>query len=264
MKKLLAGSLLAVSSLLAGDVLAVVGGEEITKTQINNLLAAQKLDYDKLPPQYQQKILEQIITEGLLIKKAQDSGVSKTKLYKDELKKLEKQLALRVFLKQKIDSFKISNSDIKNFYNKNRDLMFKQKEQVKARHILVKTEAEAKDIISQLKSISQNKLQDKFIELAKKYSNGPTGKNGGELGWFSKDKMIPEFSKVAFSLNKGAFSFQPVKTRFGWHVIYVEDKKSGGYIPFDKIKEQIKQLLKKQKLGEYIKELKDKAHIQYK
>jgi len=89
MKKLILGSLLVASSLFAGDVLAVVNGTKITKTEVNNLLKAQKITYDQLPPQYQKQILDKIITEALLIQKAQSSGVENTKLYKEELEKLK-------------------------------------------------------------------------------------------------------------------------------------------------------------------------------
>ena len=88
MKKLILGSLLVASSLFAGDVLVVVNGTKITKTEVNNLLKAQKITYDQLPPQYQKQILDKIITEALLIQKPQNSGVENTKLYKEELDKL--------------------------------------------------------------------------------------------------------------------------------------------------------------------------------
>ena len=126
MKKILVGSLLIASSLFANDVLAVVNGENITKSEINALLAPRHITYDKLPEQYKRQILDRIITDALLIQKAENSGVEKTKTYKEELQKLKKQLALKVFLKNKIDSFKVSDAEIKAFYDKNKDMMFKQ------------------------------------------------------------------------------------------------------------------------------------------
>jgi parvulin-like peptidyl-prolyl isomerase len=264
MKKLVLGSLLVVSSLFAGDILAVVNGVKITKDDINILLAPKKLTYDQLPPQYQKQFLDKMIIDKLLMQKAQTSGIEKSELYQEELKKLKKRLALSVFLKEKIDSFDITQKEMKEFYNKNRDLMFKNQPQVKARHILVKTQEEAKSLINQLSKVPQTKLEEKFIELAEKYSTGPSGKNGGELGWFSESKMIPAFSKVAFSLKKGSISLTPVKTRFGYHIIYVEDKKDGGYIPFDDVQEKIRHQLQLKKFGEYIKLLKSQAKIEYK
>jgi parvulin-like peptidyl-prolyl isomerase len=142
--------------------------------------------------------------------------------------------------------------------------MFKEPAEVKARHILVKTEAEAKKLINQLRKVPKNKLEEKFIELAKEHSIGPSKTQGGELGWFSKGKMIPAFSDAAFNLNKGNITLQPVKTRFGWHVIYVEDKKEGGYTPFEEVKEKIKEQLKFKRLKQYIDSVKNSANIEYK
>jgi parvulin-like peptidyl-prolyl isomerase len=263
MKKLILGSLFVASSLFAGDVLAVVNGQKVTKSEINQILGPNR-SYDKLPAQIKRKVLDDIITQALLIQKAENSGIEKTREYKKELAKLKKQLALKVFLKQKLDSFKISDQEARNFYNKNKEIMFKQQPEVKARHILVKTKAEAEKLISQLKRVPQSQLDKKFAELAKQYSIGPSGKMGGELGWFTKGKMIPAFSDVAFRLKKGQISLTPVKTRFGYHVIYIEDKKNGGFIPFNAIKDRIKQQLKLQKLQEYIKNLKEKSKIEYK
>jgi len=264
MKKLVLGSLIAVNGLLAsGNIVAVVNGEKITKAEINEVLAQKHITYEQIPVQVRKKILDEIITQALLIQKAKKSGIENSPEFKKELKKLKDQLAFRLFLKNKMDSMKISEKELKAFYNKNKDLMFKEPAQVKARHILVKSKAEAEKIISELRKVPKSKLEQKFIELAKKNSVGPSGKMGGELGWFSKNRMIPAFSKVAFKLNKDEISLQPVHTRFGWHIIYVEDKKEGGYIPFEKVKNRIAQYLKMQELKKYIDRLKKKANIRY-
>ncbi len=264
MKRLVLGSLVLASSVFASsDVLASVNGEKVTKAQINQLLKSRRVTYDKLPVQYRQKILDDIISQVLLIQKAEKSGVENTKEFKKELAKVRKQLALRVFLQQKLASIAVSEKEAKAFYDKNKDLMFKQPAEVKARHILVKTKAEAENIIAVLKKTPKNKLEAKFIELAKTKSVGPSGKMGGELGWFSKAKMIPSFSEAAFKLNIGDITLAPVHTRFGWHVIYVQDKKSEGYVPFEKVKAVIIQQLKIKKLKKYVDSIKAKANIKY-
>ncbi len=264
MKKLVLGSLVLVGSLFANsDVLASVNGEKVTKSEINEVLKAQKITYDQLPAEYKQKILDDVITQALLIQTAEKSGIENSKEFKKELAKVKKQLALRVFVKQKLNSISITEKEAKVFYDKNKDLMFKQPAQVKARHILVKSKEEAERIIAELRKTPKSKLEEKFIELAKTKSVGPSGKMGGELGWFTKDKMIPAFSEVAFKLNKGDITLKPVHTRFGWHIIYIEDKKSGGYVPFEKAKAMIIQQLKVKKLKEYVDSIKEKANIKY-
>ena len=264
MKKIIVGSLIAISSLMASnEVLATVNGEKITKAEINDLLKLKGITYDQVPMQYRQKLLDEIITQAILIQKAEKSGVENTKEFKNELEKVKKQLALKIFLKNKVDNISVSNIEVKNFYDKNKNFMFKQPVQVKARHILLKSKTEAEKIISELRRTPKSELEQKFIELAKKYSVGPSAKVGGELGWFTKDRMIPAFSEVAFKLQKGTISLHPVHTRFGWHIIYVEDKKSAGYVPFEKVKPMIIKQLKLKKLKKYIDSVKLNANIRY-
>jgi len=90
--------------------------------------------------------------------------------------------------------------------------------EVRTSHILVATEQEAQNVLEQLRS------GRKFAELAKKFSSCPSGQSGGDLGYFTKGKMVKEFEEVAFMLNKGQYS-GPVQTEFGWHIILVTDKK---------------------------------------
>jgi peptidyl-prolyl cis-trans isomerase C len=110
-------------------------------------------------------------------------------------------------------------------------------EQVDARHILVKTQAEAQAIIDQL-----NKGAD-FATLATKDSIDPGAKNGGELGWFSQDQMVPAFAQAAFALTPGQYTKTPVQTQFGWHVILCEGKRTAPAPSFDSVKDQVRQKL---------------------
>jgi len=112
-----------------------------------------------------------------------------------------------------------------------------QKASAHARHILVKTEEEAKKIIEALKGLKGEALKKKFIELAKSKSTGPSGPQGGDLGTFTKGQMVPEFSKAVWALKPGEITTAPVKTQFGYHVIYLEDKKEAQPTPYEKVKE---------------------------
>jgi peptidyl-prolyl cis-trans isomerase C len=110
--------------------------------------------------------------------------------------------------------------------------------QVDARHILVKTQAEAESIIDQLNHGAS------FTALAQKYSTdtGST-KNGGELGWFTQDEMVPAFASAAFALKPGQYTKTPVQTQFGWHVIFCEGKRNGPTPTLSDVQEQIRQTL---------------------
>jgi peptidyl-prolyl cis-trans isomerase C len=130
-----------------------------------------------------------------------------------------------------------------------------QEEEVHARHILVDTEDEAKAILEQIKNGAD------FAELAKQKSKDPGAADGGDLGYFTKDQMVPEFSDVAFKMYPGQLS-NPVKTQFGWHIIKVEDKRQRPVPEFDAVKDQIDQYLVRRAQSEYVGKLRQTAKIE--
>ncbi len=126
----------------------------------------------------------------------------------------------------------------------------------KARHILVKDEAEAKKLIKEL----DNKAD--FAELAKKHSLGPTGKNGGELDWFDATQMVKPFADAVAAMKPGTHSKEPVQTQFGWHVIELEDTRTAEPPAFEDAKPQLTALVQRQKLGKQLNELRDTAMVE--
>jgi parvulin-like peptidyl-prolyl isomerase len=169
-----------------------------------------------------------------------------------------------MWMKKQLDNTIVSDSEAKAFYEKNKD-KFMQPETAHARHILVKTKKEAEAIINELKGLSGEKLKEKFIELAKKKSTGPSGPQGGDLGEFTKAQMVPEFSKAVWSLKPGEITTKPVKTQFGYHVIYLESKKDAAPVSYERIKDRIIETLKQQQFAQKIanitNELRSKAKI---
>ena len=131
----------------------------------------------------------------------------------------------------------------------------KAEKEVRARHILVPTEDEAKVVVDELKKGAD------FAELAKKKSKDPGAAEGGDLGYFSKDQMVPEFAEVAFKLDKGQLS-DPVKTQFGWHVIRVEDKRDRPIPEFDKVKDQLENFVVRKAQAELITKLRSAGKIE--
>ena len=127
---------------------------------------------------------------------------------------------------------------------------------VKARHILVKTKKEAEDII-------RVATPKNFADLAKEKSVGPSATNGGDLGFFKKEAMVPAFADVAFATKKGSIAKKPVKTQFGWHVIYVEDKNDAYVPPFAQVEAQLRNQLTQAIITGYMNGLKAKANIVY-
>jgi len=128
-------------------------------------------------------------------------------------------------------------------------------EEVHARHILVEKEDEAKEIIEQLKNGGD------FATLAKEKSKDPGASEGGDLGYFTKDQMVPEFAEVAFKMYPGQLS-NPVKTQFGWHIIKVEDKRTKQPPQFETVKGQIEAFLTRKAQTEFIAKLRQSAKIE--
>jgi len=258
---ILLSALLLTGAVVSAKTLVSVNGKPITQEEVDQeLMQATQGRFNQVPADrqaaFRQQVLQQLIGKELIYDDAKKTGITKSAEYKREYKKLEKrmkkELAIQVWQKKLLDGIKISNKELKDYYKKNID-EFREKESVHARHILVKTEAEAKKIIAELKPLSGEKLKEKFIELAKKDSTGPSGKNGGDLGYFSKGQMVPAFNDKVFSMKKGTITMKPVKTQFGYHVIYLEDKKPSMTRSFDEVKAFIEQRLKMEKFKAAIK-----------
>jgi len=265
MKKLVAslfilGVLGLNTQLLASDTVVEVNGVKITKDDINAYLKQlepnQPINYDILDPKTKKKVLNSVIEMEVLSQVAKKEGANKSPEFKKMLEIAKKKLMINEWAKEQFKKSIVSVSEAKDFYNKNAKL-FTIPKRVHARHILLKDEKSAQDIINQLKGLKGEELKKKFIELAKSKSIGPTASKGGDLGYFTKEQMVLPFAKAAFALKKGEITTKPVKTQFGWHVIYVEDKKEAQKLPFDKVKEQIIQKLKEQRFAKKLKQERD-------
>jgi len=270
-KKLFA-SLIIASSIASAQTLVTVNGVKISQKDVDTeLMNATQGRFNQVPAdkqaEFRKQVLKQLITKELIFADAKKKGVLKSKEFKEQFakikKRIEKDLAIQVWQKQELDKIKISDKELRNYYNKNKG-EFEEKESVHARHILVKTLDEANSIIGELKSLKGEKLKAKFIELAKSKSTGPSGPKGGDLGYFARGQMVPAFNDKVFSMSVGDIS-GPVKTQFGYHVIYLEDKKAKKTRSFDEVKSFIEQRLKLEKfktvMKNKIKALQDKAVI---
>jgi len=253
LKNTLLASAILITTLSANEVLATVNGAPITKEDINTIIKAQGGDFDKLKKDQQKKLLNKLIERELLVDVAKKAGVEKDEAYAKALENFKKDLVIKIWMDKIYKRTLISDSEANKYYQDNKD-KFKQPEQVHARHILVKSEKEANDIINTLKPLKGEELKNKFIELAKEKSTGPSGKNGGDLGYFGKGQMVPAFQDAAFAMKKGEITTKPVKTQFGYHIIYLEDKKPEGVAPFDKVKDQIIAKMRQEQFSKAVKD----------
>ena len=270
MQKLTKASLLAAmiltTSAVASDILVTVNGKNITKQDAQAFVTASapQASFEQLSPEDQKLVINRLIEKRLFTELAAKEGIDKKPEFKRNMEKIKDELLVNMWMKAQMDNAIVSASEAKEFYDKNKD-KFMEKASMHARHILVETEKSAQEIIDSIKSLKGDDLKNKFIELAKTKSTGPSGPQGGDLGTFTKEQMVPEFSKATWALNNGEITTTPVKTQFGYHVIYLESKEDAKPSEFEQVKEKIIATLKQQqfaaKISDVAKELTSKATI---
>ena len=187
------------------------------------------------------KIINELINKHLITKRAYNEKLDLDQNVLNLIKKNKDSILAKYWLNNYIQN-ETSEENIKNFYNEYVK-SFQEYTEVNASHILVKTKNEAVSVINKLKSKSQ------FSELAKTFSIGPSGKNGGNLGWFGPGQMVKEFEKAAFLIEKGNISQKPIKTKFGFHVIKVNDIRNAKPKKLSEIKKNIIQKITKVSLS---------------
>lgn len=284
---------------------AKVDGEPISAAAYNKEVRRLQRMVPMLPPQmaeqYKGKVLDSVISKKLLDKAIEDAGVEvdagdvKAKLGELEAmvksksgkgmsdfykrtgmdqaglqEQIKSSLALEQILARDHD-VEVKDKELKDFYDKHPE-QFEQKSKMRARHILLKvpkdaSEDKAAKVEKKAKELAQKAQKDgaDFAALAKEHSEGPSASKGGDLGYFGEGRMVPKFSKAASKLKAGEVS-DPVRTRFGFHVIKLEDRKKARTIPFSEAKTDIAKRMEKQKLRsatkKFVKKLRSKASIE--
>lgn len=229
-----------------GPYLAKVGNATITQAdferEMKNLPAfAQKLFEGQ---EGKEKFLQELVKKELLYQEALKKGLDKDPEFSKKLEDYKKITLITQLLEKELEAkAKVTEQDAKNYYEKHKNELASVS-QIKASHILVKTEDEAKKILEKLKKGGD------FAAIAKQSSIDPgSAKNGGDLGYFSSGQMVPEFESAALKLNPGEIS-EPVKTKFGYHIIKVTDKKMGKPLEYEKIKNALMQRITAEKQRE--------------
>ena len=237
---------------MENKILASVNGNNITQQDVDMAMA-------RFPQQNQEyfaseigreQFLEQLISFELLHKFAMDEHLEETEEFKSQLELLKKDLLIQAAVKKVLDVVTISDEEVKKYFEDNKE-MFKGETSVRAKHILIDNEDKAKEIKEKI----NNGLS--FEDAAREFSTCPSNSQGGDLGTFTRGKMVPEFENAAFELEIGQIS-EPVKTQFGYHLIKVDEKLPEVMKSFDEVKDSLKLNLLGQKQNmEYIKLIND-------
>jgi peptidyl-prolyl cis-trans isomerase C len=236
-------------------VVARVNGQPIHRSTVLEF-------YNQLPPQMAQIPLEQIvpgIINELAARRLLSDAAEKAKLgdnadVKKQLQAAREQVLQQAYLDRKVKE-EVTDAKMKARY----DELIKQQpsqEEVHARHILVSSEADAKAALDEVKKGAD------FTEVSKKRSTGPTAATGGDLGFFTQDKMVPAFAEAAFKLQPGQVTEAPVQTQFGWHIIKVEARRKSEPPKFEDVRGQVYEMMSGEAVEKLVADLRKTAKIE--
>jgi peptidyl-prolyl cis-trans isomerase C len=240
----------------AENTAVIINGKPISRALLQAITAdvAQRSGGQPVP---EDKIIDGLIARELLNQEAEKENLAKDPAVAAKLENARRDVLVQAQVEHYRKTATVSEEELKKEYD-TRIAALKGTE-YKARHILLETEAAAKEVIAKL----QKDKNAKFDELAKKLSKDPSAKqNGGDLGWFNPQQMVAEFSAAVAGLKNGETTSAPVKSQFGWHVIQREDSREQTPPAFDAVKEQFRAMLLGQKLQKHVEELKAAAKIE--
>lgn len=233
-------------------VVAIVNGTEL---RASALMAYRR----SLPPQMASQVpyealLDSMINNALIFEQGKKDGTDKDPEVKQALKDIEQQLVVKAWMGKKLKTT-VNDAAVKQAYDKFL-ANYKPQEEVHARHVLSDSEEGAKAIIAELKKGAD------FAETAKTKSKDPSAKqNGGDLGYFAKDEMVPQFADAAFAMQAGQLLDAPVKTQFGWHVIKVEDRRMSTAPAFEQVQPMLREQLAEETADHLLSEMRGKAKV---
>ncbi len=241
-------------SAFAADAVATVNGKPIKQSLYDYIAKDVAARGQKVDAQVKEAIINDLVASELIYQEAQKLALDKQADYVARAELDSHKLLTSVYIQEYVKKNPVSDADTKAAYEQYKKA-YGDKE-YSARHILVKTEAEAKDIIAQL-----NKGGD-FAKIAKEKSMDPGSKDkGGDLGWFSPATMVKPFSDAVAGLQKGTMANIPVQTQFGWHVIKLIDTRPAQPLAYDKVKEGLQKNIQQRNLEKMMADLRSKAKI---
>jgi len=238
-------------------ILASFSEQTITLGEFNQL-------WEEVPEDYKLQldksmVLDQMISEKLLIQEAKNMGLEEDNDVLEQIKKMAEQILVQALIEREIlDKIKVNDEEVLEYYELNKD-SFTEKEQVYLYNILIETEEEAQDVLEQLKAGGD------FSEIAIEKSTGPSAVQGGDLGYLTRGTIIPEIEEVVFALELEELS-EIIKTDFGFHILKITEKKPETVKTLEEVKEDIIQTLlpdkQKEAFENLLEELKSKSEIE--
>lgn len=235
------------------QVIATVNGVEITTVDANLYLSSKRASQEPVNPA---GLIPELINREVLKQEAIKQGLDKDPEFKQAMEIQRTNMLVNSVLAGQVDQVDLTDTALRKEYDD--QISQSELKEYKARHILVESEADAKAIAKDLKGGAN------FETLAKEKSTGPSGPNGGDLGWFQAASMVPEFGIALKGMKKGETSQVPVKTQFGWHLIKLEDSRKITPPTFEESKGRLKTILANKAVQKYLEKLRSKAKVEIK
>lgn len=198
--------------------------------------------------------LEEMVNMELLRQQALERGLDEDPGVREQLERTRTNLLVNTLVERYVDDLDLSEEALRQEYE--RQVAAMETQEYRARHILVDDRETAEEMIAALEN------GEAFTDLAREHSGDPTAEAGGDLGWFTPGEMVPTFSEAVESLEDGAYTTEPVETRFGWHVILREDSRERTPPEFESVRGRIQQILATRALQDYVEELRTGADIE--
>ncbi|WP_135468820.1 peptidylprolyl isomerase [Crenalkalicoccus roseus] len=208
-----------------------------------------------LPPEVGSQLVERAIVERVLVNAARARGLHEEEEVRRRIRRAEEQELQQALLTREV-SARVTEEALRARYA--RDMAGRRgEEEVQARHILVPTETEAREVLAEVQRPGAD-----FAEVARRRSTGPGAQQGGDLGFFKREDMVPEFAEAAFALRPGQISPAPVRSPFGWHVIKVETRRAAPVPPFEEVRDTLRRQMMEEEVEAVVRQLREAAAIE--
>ena len=238
-----------------GNAVATVNGVAVPSSRLDFLVQQQKGRGAPDNDQTRSMIRDELINREVVVQEAQKAGIAKSPEVAAQMDIARQEIIVGAYLRDWVKKHPVSDADIQKEYDRARGQSGDK--EYRARHILVESEDQAKDVIAQLKKGA------KFDELATKLSKDPgSAQRGGDLDWSVPAAYDKQFAEAMTKLEKGKYTENPVQTRFGYHVIQLEDVRQTRFPPLAEVKPRIQQQLTQHKVDELVRDLRSKAKVE--
>jgi peptidyl-prolyl cis-trans isomerase C len=251
-------ALAAAAPLASAQNIAIVNNKPVPKARVEAFIdQVVKQGQQQRTPELEKQVRDELVLREIFQQEAEKRGLAATADYKQQMEFARQSILIRELFADFQKKNPVSDAELQAEYNTLKSQAGDK--EYHARHILVETEAEAKDLITKIKGGA------KFEDLAKQFSKDPgSGQNGGDLDWAAPAGYVPEFSQAMVALQKGQLTETPVKSQFGYHIIRLDDVREAQFPSFDEVKPQLSQRLQQTKLAKFRDDLKAKAKTDYK